>query len=663
MTFKALIIATIFTVVYFKPSTSHKPVYVGMAKALKIKSSKISPAVAAFEDIYDRVDLNTEEPAEELPQSELNLTTEKPTNIAFERLIRNQISKYSDNYSVSGTVEYEPLNGISIAAAPVSPVVIDDEIETKEETVAIAAAAIVETSSGKPIIISANRPQENKNNNKSLVKPERKKKQIEPSPIQEESSDDNDFVIATDKVLVTGEFKLPKSVLFDNSSMHYVAYWRRLGETISYAEVDPKEQSFEIQVDELDGEVVIELWNQDSAVVARAHVELKGDLKKIYSELSPVEKQLSVSYISSQSTNIKKVITLPDSVENWFTQKSLIDKENSKINLSQYESLSDVTLLAKQKGHWNSLQTITTNRRHEFLLYTDSQVNALYGFALGSLKDIDVESYGVILGRVVGEQGPASGAKVEITDPSAKVVYFSEFLPDTSKKQTSENGRFAILMLRPGAHAIRVENQSGESVEKVVFADAKAITSTGIRLNAGKALNINALAFNKENELGYAQAQVVGSSFKSSVRRGQGEVILPRTYDKVEVDIFDQSNHPTFRVRAAASSQKVNMYQLTNLELAQLKLAARLPNKGVSAIGYSYQDFVVQVNAESDKYKVVYFDDNLEMTQSGVAGGGFVVLGSVGELINIEMQLENGQIYSEAFWSGEDFINLLVPQL
>ena len=77
------LVLLLFAGAFLKPSRIYKPMYVGVGKTLVVKASQVTPAMAAFEDMYDPVVIEPTDNQDETPQSTLELSSESPVQVAF----------------------------------------------------------------------------------------------------------------------------------------------------------------------------------------------------------------------------------------------------------------------------------------------------------------------------------------------------------------------------------------------------------------------------------------------------------------------------------------------------------------------------------------------------------------------------------------------------
>lgn len=268
------------------------------------------------------------------------------------------------------------------------------------------------------------------------------------------------------------------------------------------------------------------------------------------------------------------------------------------------------------------------------------------------------ENYGIIEGVVLKDGQPLKGASIQVSDPQARVVYFTSITPDPGRQITSANGKFIIFFLNPGAHSIKSTFGSNESIEQIIYADKKTISQIKVDFDRSflTQLQITAAFVDEAVE---SFIRVVGSSEVVRLFSGQGTVSISNQVSKAEYDIDAGKDYPVYRKSHFNKAKSGTVKLLDHSQLNTIKANAGLASLPLNAVGFSNENFEVDVYKDNLSSKIVYFDNQLNITPSGVAGGGFIILNSNKEQIYIQVLYESGLTHLENIWLTDNLVHMV----
>lgn len=358
-----------------------------------------------------------------------------------------------------------------------------------------------------------------------------------------------------------------------------------------------------------------------------------------------------------------------------------MDEEN-QWSLDGIQKNSFAVLRTQGKTFFQTNQIVASNEKVLNLIYPVGMMEALkeivaeqrsseeFFHTLGRVKNEDLA---VIWGQVMIDKKPVAQAEVTLEGSEDLVpIYFNDFqLPDQKLKSTSRNGYFAFLAPREGLQSLVARKglkyiaHSNVYVEKgaVAFADMKnssaiePVTVKSFDAFTGEARAVNAqiqsLDYTVEIPEGYATV-----FFPTINRLGFAQVQAPESYVPALYAYNDNVDHLHFPLLT---------YQWLNQKSHEIqnKHGTFTSSERGTIVGFVMdEEFVVQTwgAAQDEHTRIVYFDaqGNLLDQNTGIAGGGFMIVNHVGDEVQLSVDFLQSQTTSlRVLPSGAQTVSVL----
>jgi hypothetical protein len=240
---------------------------------------------------------------------------------------------------------------------------------------------------------------------------------------------------------------------------------------------------------------------------------------------------------------------------------------------------------------------------------------------------------GIIWGEVKHRGKPKAGVKVTLsTTNMVGPIYFNALrLPDLKQKETSDNGLFAFIKVKPGLHVVMAQFQNRELPSSVVSVGAGLVSHVPLAL---KKTRLKGRVFDPmaQKYIG-ATVSVVGSSRIGQASPAGFEMEIPSSDSILFVEANAGKEYVVSREAVPRSGSKnIELYAFKRAWLdEQLHVAGvkQADGKGILIGFIKGPEFHVTLESESDpKYSeqnVFYFDSEGKVEPGrleGVAGGG-----------------------------------------
>ena len=418
------------------------------------------------------------------------------------------------------------------------------------------------------------------------------------------------------------------------------------GLSVATGIINIREASYEIAVDDLDGEILGELRNQDGQIMGQGRIDLRtiserngqeARLKNLALEVRPVFNGTNGTTISAASYGKNKYIVSDAKV--YVAGLSREVAKNKKLNTFEDETLSMPSTYLLRGVHdkfWPTLSFAESGEQFELRLFPVGLIEALLNLTLTKYQAREAKNQAVIWGRVSLFGRPIEGAKVHIVGDSLNLPnYFTGFIPDKSKTSTTSRGEFAFTRIKEKEILLRTSLNDKLFLPTLLPTESRHVTYADLELEADRNIELKSYDAFSEAPL-ETTIQPVGTKEnfyipENGVSRVQLNVVKGMT-------LFESDAGEPYVVSRAmlkTGQSEVHFPQVKKEWLDNLRSQSSIPKTDVNETatisfvnGDSY-DVLIGDGGGENNHVIIYFDSNGEVVKSrhGVAGGGFAVFG------------------------------------
>ena len=285
------------------------------------------------------------------------------------------------------------------------------------------------------------------------------------------------------QLVISGRVQMEEGLAMTQPTEQLVVFHENLGQPHEQAEVSRKDARFQILVDQAEGALQAELRNVQGDVLGRGRMEMSNlanwsrngrQIQDVVIKMKPVVSGMVGVALAAQSRQaMDKVEVELDSAP--LRSKTAADGE---FQMRELHEGSTGVVVARQAGHWDTLQVAATGQKFEVPMFSDERMTAIV-HAVGGSPSTPAEMNAAIWGRVTRAGAAVAGARVELVtgDTELKPVYFNQMqIPDSTLQETSENGLYMFVHVTAGIHAVVAHSSYGDSEPVIIPAAAKAVS-------------------------------------------------------------------------------------------------------------------------------------------------------------------------------------------
>lgn len=286
-----------------------------------------------------------------------------------------------------------------------------------------------------------------------------------------------------------GRFFL-KDGLFINQSKIFI-YQVLKGLKVSDADINYKKAEFSFKKLFSGGSIVAELKNNFGQLIGFGQLSNKIESSPILN-IHDLSLGLKAKVLSSKVLWAKNFLDKNKNSSSNIYIESLNQKTLYVNGLHKDKNLntdSNYLLSAYDKKYWPSLSFGSAFSLNNLYLFSKSVINSIYYLIYENF--LDYKKTSIVWGRISYKGRPVSGARVFLYGSNITPIYFDNWLPDKSLKQTSASGLFVFMGLKDGINSLKakflnhaynlkfVPSQSG----KVSFVDLIESKKTSKQIN------------------------------------------------------------------------------------------------------------------------------------------------------------------------------------
>lgn len=465
---------------------------------------------------------------------------------------------------------------------------------------------------------------------------------------------------------IRGQFELTDGVAIVD---HVVSLQRIFeGQSIELGQVDLKAGMYQIQVGSFEGELVAEVKDRSGVIIGEDRQKILG-LKQSGTFFSgPILKLGQPSSLAFNPRNVDdKKIAENSQVASFYSGHHALKKTTD--TYPNVASLSSTVGLITDKSGSNAttLSLRLAKDKSETLLFSQKWVNGVVSYLSEKLQIQYLPESGIIIGRVLQDGKPVTGAQVVVENqPGLEPYYLDQFLiPQANQSVTSANGFFVLPGLQSGAYQISAFIKDRHLGSQLYYVDANVVSYQEI-LSTLKTQSILVRAFDAfTSEPMDAEILMPGREEMLEVPEGtaryrtaseQGlQSLLVRPLNR---------NYAAYTYLQNTKKDHLHLPFVLDEWLDQLKRSAQIPSTEETAmlIGFVPQgnyDLFLSLEA-FDRRNILYFNAQGLITPSPVSGGGFIIYNLAAGLQEIILQDKSrDRTYSQVVFaeSGKTYLS------
>lgn len=631
-----LVVVLLFISTFLKPVIFYSPKLVHILNPIVLKATQSSPAYIAFQLVNKQ----------SLPNEFNDLINQQSTDLSLPIQNIVDLNKGNADYST------QELEGLKLSAYQntESQIIHLDEMKFSSRLVKFENVNADLNSNSYISTSSTQSPTHQRNEANANV--------TTASVIQ-----------AAQVPVIFGEYQLAGGVAITND--HHVELKRiENGIVKDHGQVDFQDGKYKISVTGFKGELVAQVVHQTGRVDGQTRVSIMPDLLV----------QITANYFEGPKLNVKKVGTeVVTNSSNDSRKESNLQSKGSQF--SYYSGLEEAkksnqtkiakanafasmdnfyigssTLLYKKENkesvgtlsfvESNQNEVVIDNYSRKFIEGTVSFINDMYN------ENVDVNQP-ILIGKVSGPE-LVTGLEIFIRNENeVKVFYFDDFfIPQKSENKLYSNGTFIAFLNKEGLVTADLKRQG--RLVNYINSVVELGQVTQVRMSNGsdlKDVQINSFdAFSGEAVYSQFEMQALDEvvdvndslNLRLSNRNLIGYGFTP------DDDKYLSSYHEYKEQNGYINLPRIKKEWMTNLIINNGKILQ--PQTSI-IVGFvqddSFEAFLptqLDQNRNPDQFEVLYFDANGVLTESGVAGGGFVIINVRDQVQEVMVQFKNSEV-------------------
>jgi hypothetical protein len=430
---------------------------------------------------------------------------------------------------------------------------------------------------------------------------------------------------------IRGNFELSEGV----GIVDHIVSLRRVfeGQSFELGEVDLKAGMYQILVGSFEGELVAEIKDRTGMIIGEDRQKLFGLKRSGLFFSGPL---IKVGQPSSIGFNLRNVddrkISENDLSGSFYSRNFSLKKTtdtypnvaslSSTIGYVEDHSLKNATTLSFR----------TAKDHSETLLFSKKWVDGLKTYLSDKLQIQYATSSGLIIGRILQDGKPVSGAQVIIENqPGFEPYYLDQFLiPQTEQTTTSANGFFVIPGLNVGHYQISAFIKDRHLASQLYFVEENIVSYQEI-LTTAKTQSVIVRAFDSftgdemdadlvlpgfEDIFSVSEAM---ARYRTSTAEGLQEIkVRPTNRDYAQYTYLQNSK-----------KDHLHLPLIPDAFLDQLRLQKQITQSADSSVFVAFApagDYDLHLTAENfDRKQIIYFNSLGKAVETPIEGGGFVI--------------------------------------
>lgn len=468
-----------------------------------------------------------------------------------------------------------------------------------------------------------------------------------------------------DPHLLKGQLQIRDGLAFMGPETYFTLHRVSEGKVHEAGRVYVSEARFEIYVHEPHGQLVAELHSRDGRTLGRGRLDLdegRTEYDNLKIDLTPVSSGAAVRVASAYSEGRNRIPVKNALVA--FDQNGLPEALNDDGLRQDLDRTHGSTFMVRAQAdkYWPTLAMGMEGEIGNVRLYPDSMVKSLLDLTLKEDRGT-AEQGGVVWGRILKDGKPIRGVDVEMAGSYLPVYFNQIYLPDNKLHQTSDNGLFAFLLVRPGVQAVRVRYNGKMYPAQVFPTEEHNLSYVEINLEENQSVNIALQDVFDPKQHMSAHVRFVGVDDEVGIE-GSQKLHYPAGPDIMMLEADAGADYELTRVQVLKNEARVIVPLIKRSwlqSIADIKQFELVPHRGIVVGFVEDQPFQVEFTGyTTETPQLAYFDSQgmLVAGNSGPAGGGFVLFNAPMGLQTLSVKpLASNQVFTQAFVAEPEFVH------
>jgi hypothetical protein len=399
-------------------------------------------------------------------------------------------------------------------------------------------------------------------------------------------------------------------------------------------EVSIREGSYKIQVDSLSGNLIAKMYDKSGQVLGEGFMKLADSIVSTGVAPKLIIRPQNDAW-SGRVSNAYDPRKPPQDFESRVLNDSanLDAGENSNYQMANVHRGS-TTVLRTDATNFNPANTIVlSGKDFNAPLFPKSMTKALKEIVSEQLSyDLNNPDLPIIWGQVLMDGKPVAGAQVEVESSGGySAIYFDALgLPQAELKETSTNGQFVIIGPQEGFQALIAKRGNAYFAHNVVVAERGTVSLVNLESTL-KTKNVPLRvfdAFTGEPRAAGIEMQSLEEPLDISAQ-GWTTILLPDITRMSLMQVTPSGEYIPAQYIYQDSQDYIHVPLVREdwlTTILQPKWDIIDAAKGTVVGFFPAEGFEVYLaGPDLPPENITYFDANGARTQTGVAGGGFII--------------------------------------
>lgn len=278
------------------------------------------------------------------------------------------------------------------------------------------------------------------------------------------------------------------------------------------------------------------------------------------------------------------------------------------------------------------------------------------------------EGDSLIWGTVTQGGKPLAGAKVSVS--GGQTIYWGgQLMPDTTRRETSVNGLFAIILKQSGWLALQVEPKVGAPFNVNGFVSPGKVTEIGAEVpSAPWPVTLRTFdALTGEPRPSWLAINTIPQdqpSYDLEVGSGGVEVLNMTLNSGIQfIKTQDTGEYEAMLMNYGFLEDYLHIPLVRKTWLSDLRRSLSLPIDDQTGVVVGFvqgDDYSLEFPNKADNYKILYFNSAGEVQKAPQAGGGFVIFDVKERATNVMITSKRkGQKIARILTPSPEFVQVL----
>lgn len=472
-----------------------------------------------------------------------------------------------------------------------------------------------------------------------------------------------------------GKIELTGGLAITNPRDQVSVGWFKTDDVERKGMVSLEQGTYELKVDRLEGEVIAQLIDSRGDVLGEALIDLEVLAQQRSVQQMIIDnvdiKITPYNFSAGQTISVYNTKVHHDPVAEAMVRVGQHDlympsDEKGQISKPVVTPQSMAVVSTSKSQYRESLALVNFDARPQMRMFPEKFLHALFE-TVGAPKA--VRDMGMIWGMVTQEGEPVSNYKVQLANyKEYDPIYFSFYIADKNRRETSTDGQFAMLGLPDHDYEVELVDPTGKVVDgKVVAVRAGYVSQAEFEVGHKKTVNIRPFDPLSPAKVDLDLA-ILGADDHYA---GKSENFIPVSIrsNKDPLLVFAKPQQTKIQSSTFASRQKKfqDIPILNDVWWEKIKLQHDIQVKEGAIVGFidTDQPFEVFVENLAGTNRIVYFNargEIVDKTKGGMANG-FIIYNAGQGLKTLILQTETGFLHTEIAYVDGESVSLIYKKL